>query len=84
MANLFEIPVIYQGEELSFSAKVLSSGYTQKIEVDIFGEKVLFEPDEERNYRPVLSYTQLDNKYKLDLKLLKAMTEVFQVAIGIH
>ena len=78
MHNSIEIPVNYKGEELIISAQVLTFGFTQKIEVDISGEKVLFEPDEERNYRPVLSNTQLDNKSKFDLDLLKAITEVFK------
>jgi hypothetical protein len=82
MANHIEIPVTYKGEELTFSAEVLTFGFSEKIEVDISGELILFEPDEERNYRPVLSCYQMNKQNKIDLELLKAITNVFKALKG--
>jgi hypothetical protein len=76
----FEIPVVYKGIDLSFPARIVNFGYLQKIEVNVEGELFLFEPDEERNYLPVLNSEQLDKKGKLNLELLKTITEVLRAA----
>ena len=74
----FEIPVIYKNEEFSFPASIKILGYVQQIQVDLFGEIINFEPDEERNYRPVLTNEQLDRKVKVDIELLKRIAEVIE------
>jgi hypothetical protein len=51
MDDHFEIPLTYKGTEYSFPARLVKWGYIYRIEVDIDGEKVLLEPDEERHYR---------------------------------
>lgn len=82
MEDAFEIPVTYKGEEFSFPACFLFHGYTHKIQVDVFGEKINFEPDEERNFRPILTNEQLDRKLKVDLGLLKEIVEVIESVRG--
>ena len=47
----FELPVNINGTEKIFQAKFLRSGYSYKIEVGTGEEVLLFEPDEERNWR---------------------------------
>ena len=54
MDDTFDLPVTYQGKERLFPAQLLQLGYTYKIQVDIDGRIVLFEPDEERNFRAVI------------------------------
>ena len=73
-----EIPVMYQGEELSFPAKVLMTGYTHKIQVEVAGQQIMFEPDEERNYRAILDANLLDKGSKLDVRLLQSIAEVLE------
>lgn len=49
-----ELPVKYKGEEIIFPAKFQFLGYTHRFIVNVYGEEVVFEPDEERNYRALL------------------------------
>ena len=77
----FEIPVSYRGEEFSFPAQLVITGYTHKIQVEVDKQVIMYEPDEERNYRPVLTAAQLESGVKLDINLLKAIAEVIQSVI---
>jgi hypothetical protein len=69
----FEIAIDYKGETHTFPAKLLVQGYTHKIAVDVFGTEVLFEPNEERNYRAVVNEEHV--RKQPDLQLLKAIAE---------
>jgi hypothetical protein len=75
MDDSFELLVTYNNKELHFPARLLQYGYTAKLEVDIERTKVLFEPDEERNWRAVISYEDVQANKKLNAKLLKAIAE---------
>jgi hypothetical protein len=74
MEQEFELPVMYKESELSFHARLLNYGYSYKLEVEIEGVKVLFEPDEERNWRALLSYEDLMANKKISMGLLEAIT----------
>lgn len=69
------LPVHFNGADLEFPAKLLTSGYTVKLEVDVNGTTVLFEPDEERNWRALISFEDLQANKKLDGELLKVIAE---------
>lgn len=73
MEDEFIIPVSFNGAELEFPARLLSYGYSYKIETDIEGTKVLFEPDEERNWRALISYEDVQANKRLNTELLKAI-----------
>ncbi|RYD56628.1 MAG: hypothetical protein EOP56_11285 [Sphingobacteriales bacterium] len=69
----FELQIEYKGEVLTLPARLIVQGYTHKIAVEVFGTEVLFEPDEERNYRAIISE---EHAQKLpDLQLLKMIAE---------
>ncbi len=72
MNETFDLPVSYIGKELSFPAKLLVFGYSYKIAVDLNGIEIIFEPDEERNYRVLVDPEKLEGK-KMDIELLKAI-----------
>lgn len=72
MDDSFELPVTYNNHELLFPAQYLKLGYSYKIRVEIYGQAVLFEPDEERNWRALIDMEDL-NKNKLDAGLLQAI-----------
>jgi hypothetical protein len=79
MDDYFIIPVSYQGKEMEFEARVLLQGYIYRIEVIVEDMPVLFEPDEERNYRALISIEQLDGKGKnLNKGILQAIAGVLQ------
>ncbi|WP_026464626.1 hypothetical protein [Adhaeribacter aquaticus] len=79
--NNLEIPVTYKGEEYSFPARVVITGYTHKIGVEVDNQLILFEPDEERNYRAVLGPAQLEKGIKVDIALLKAIAAVIESVV---
>lgn len=78
MDDAFELPVSYNGNDLLFPAKLLKYGYTVKLEITVDDTKVIFEPDEERNWRAVISFDDLQADKKLDGALLKEMASVIE------
>lgn len=67
MDETFALPVPYRGEELLFPARLEQLGYTHRFVVDVHGSEVIFEPDEERNYRAVIDEERLNKNIKVDL-----------------
>jgi len=76
-----EIPITYKGQELSFPAQLLMTGYTHKIQVEVDGQLIMFEPDEERNYRAILNAEQLEKGAKVDVGLLQAIAQVIESVV---
>ena len=70
MAEFFTLTVSYKGEERQIDSELRVMGYTHKIAVNINGTEILFEPDEERNYRAVVSDADI-NKNRIDIELIK-------------
>ena len=56
-----------------FKASLLVTGHTHKFNVDVNGQSIIFEPDEERNYRAVIPCDELDNNKNINKELLKAI-----------
>lgn len=54
MEEDFSIEVSYNGKVLAFPARLSAAGYIHKFLVVINGIEVIYEPDEERNYRAIL------------------------------
>jgi hypothetical protein len=81
MTDSFEIPVKYKGEELLFPAKLLMLGYTHKIEVIVNEIPVLYEPDEERNYRAYIEPATIEKSRNIDINLLQAMAEAIESVV---
>ena len=72
MSKSFDLPVWYHGKELFFPAELMQIGYTHKIKVNINETDVLFEPDEERNWR-AQSIGDIDKNKKITTGLLQAI-----------
>jgi hypothetical protein len=51
MADAFVITATYKNQEKDFDAELIAFGYSYRIEVMVDDVKVIFEPDEEKNYR---------------------------------
>lgn len=81
MENEFIIPVTFAGEELQFAGRLLDYGYSSKLEVDIEGSKIIFEPDEERKWRALISHEDLSADKKISIELLKAVADVIEGAV---
>ena len=67
------IPVEFNGQQMELPARVVQAGYTIKLEVEIDGSKVIFEPDEERNWRAVIPYEEVQRRRSLSTDLLRAI-----------
>lgn len=78
MADFFEIPLTYKGKDLSFPATLITIGYMYKIQVDVFGKFVNFAPDEERNFRAVLSMNHMHDSDTIDKDLLRQIATTLE------
>jgi len=78
--TFFEIPVTVNGTEHSFRAKLVPSGYVHKILVDVYGEQIYFEPDEEGAYRAVTDISAFDKNKNVSLELLREIAFTIQSA----
>jgi hypothetical protein len=54
MADSFIITVSWKNQEQQFQAELRMYGYTYKIAVMVDDTEVIFEPDEERNFRAMV------------------------------
>ena len=73
MVEDFKIPVLYNNQRLNFPAQLVRYAYSYKIEVDVEGTLVYFEPDEERNWRALVGQEEVSVNRNLNGELLKAI-----------
>jgi hypothetical protein len=78
MAQYFPLYITYQGKQREFEAQLLHLGYLHKVQVEIDGVNVMFEPDEERNYRALVSEQEVEKSKTLSIGLLQAIAEKLQ------
>ena len=70
------LQVEYAGDVLQLPARIVQFGYVVKLEVDIEGTTVTFEPDEERNWRAVMGFEDLVAGKKVKRELVEAVAGV--------
>ena len=58
------------------------TGFTHKFIVEVFGQEVIFEPDEDRNYRAIIPYEDINKKRNIDQELLKEIASVIHALIN--
>jgi hypothetical protein len=79
MNESFEITVTYKSETYSFNAKLFQYGYTHRIIVSVNNGDIIFEPDEERNYRAFAVPLDTENSTReLDVGLLEAIAKTIE------
>ena len=71
----FEIALNLKGKDLLLPVRLLNYGNSYKLEMEIGGTKVLFERDEERNWRALISYEDVQADKHLDKALLELISE---------
>jgi hypothetical protein len=71
----FELALKFKGKDMLLPARLMNYTTTYKLEVEIDGTKVLFEPDEERNWRAMISYEDAQANKKLDTALLELIAK---------
>jgi hypothetical protein len=78
MENDFLLPVTYNGKEMELPAKLHNYGYSSKLEVEIHGTKIIFEPDEERKWRALIPHEDLAANKNISRGLLEAVVRVIE------
>lgn len=73
MNTTFEILLTYKSKDILFPAEYISTGYSYKINVDVFGQGISFEPDEERNFRALISYDAIHEADGIDKTLVEQL-----------
>ena len=68
-----------KGEELLFPARLQQVDYTHRLVVNVYGQEVFFEPDEERKYRAIVEQDTLNKQVKLELQ--KAIAESIEAIL---
>jgi hypothetical protein len=69
----FDLHVDYRNNEMIFPAQFLRTGYSYKIQVDVNGTFIDFEPDEERNWRAIVNEDPENYNSKASKELLEAI-----------
>jgi len=78
MEDSFSIDIDYRGKELNFEARLVAFGYTHRFYVIINGIEVVYEPDDERNYRAILDEANQAIVKDKDIELIRAVGERLQ------
>lgn len=78
MDNSFELPIHYNGEDHLFPASLITYGYSYKIAVTVFDTIINFEPDEEGNYRAIVSPEEIKHNTSITKALLQTIAETLQ------
>jgi hypothetical protein len=69
MEHFFKLPVLFEGAELNYNTRLVTFGYTYKFYVMIEGRELVFEKDDEGNYRVVSE----DPRLNIDPRLLQSV-----------
>ena len=48
---------------------------------NVNGQEIIFEPDEERNYRAVINYDDIGKNKPVDIELLKEITKAIEIIV---
>lgn len=67
MDEVFDLPVWFKNEEVFFPAELQQTGYSHRFRVEVYGQEVFFEPDEERQYRALVDVEKLSRDIPPDL-----------------
>lgn len=78
MTEPIYIVVPYKGAEKQIEIQLQVTGYTHRIQAMVNDVPVLFEPDEERQYRAVVLPEFREAGEKLDVGLLVAIAEALE------
>jgi carbamate kinase len=73
MNESLELPVSIKGETHCFTASIQAYGYVYKLAVDIHGTEVVFEKDEQGDFRAILASPE--GSGKADAEIIKAILD---------
>jgi hypothetical protein len=82
MEDEFLISVTNSAKTLQFPARLHKYGYSYKIAVEVNGVTLMFEPDEERNWRAQLLPEQFELRDKIDVRLLESIASEIEKIVN--
>ena len=74
----FEMPVHFKNEEKIYKVRLRAYRYSYKLEVEVDGTPVMFERDDEGNWRAIISYEELPGYKKPENDLLQAIATTLE------
>ena len=81
MDETFTLVINYKGKEYQVEGELRIFGYIHKIAIKFEGQEILFERDEERNYRAVMPGYD-GSRAEIDIGLVQAITKELTVAFN--
>lgn len=81
MQDSFEIPVLYNDTEINFPARLIQQGYVHKFLLDVYGQEVFFEQDDNGRYRAIVDIHSFNEANKPDKELLRAIAESIEAIL---
>lgn len=79
MADNFNLPIEFNRKETAYPVQIMRYGHTHKVHVMVDNVLVVFEPDEERNYRATVDPTASPN---INRALLEEISVALQFLLG--
>ena len=82
MQDDFSITIPYKGKDREFNVRVMVTGYTYKFFVVIDETEIIFEKDEEGNYRAMKAqpFEGRPGNKEMDVELLKLIQQTIEKA----
>jgi hypothetical protein len=72
MYDPFELPIMYKGQEILLPAQLFQHGYIHHFQVEVNGELLLFERDDEGSFRALIDPEKAQSS-KIDRGLFEAI-----------
>lgn len=76
MEHYFELPVTYDGHDQLFKGRLVTFGYDYKFYIVVEGEEIVFEKDDQGDFRAVGNSTITSPK--INVHLLEAIVQSLQ------
>ena len=74
----FELPVRFDNKDFAFPARLSHWGFGYKIEVDVEELSIVFEPDEDRNWRAIVDPSVVSSNRQISKALLEAIANAIE------
>jgi hypothetical protein len=70
----FNLPIEYNGREIILPGTLKRRGYSYKIHIEVNEQEIIFEPDEERNFRAISE----NNNFAVPLDIILAIGKALE------
>lgn len=78
MNESFELPVQFKDKTILLPAELTIWGYSHRVLVTWEGQVIIFEPDEERNYRAIIENAERPPALEMIRAIAESINSVFK------